>query len=260
MFARQHKASFDNKVTSSNEGCKLDFTREFVCPEESSRYASALEQLIFKKLQQLNVRPTIVEFGSGTGEPVISAILNSKYTGVVHGYEINSQAYEIADQLIIQHGLEEQYIVHNTSFFETSKAPQANYLIANPPYLPCDNAESLLLPYLWGGHEGNSISKKLLDCGYQNVHLEVSSYSNPKDLIAHASQCGYAISDFIITRMPFGIYSRQDIVQKCLHDMKGDNKAFYSNNCYLVGSASFTKEPSSNPDLSKEFLACLTAI
>ncbi len=54
-----------------------DFRKEFVCPEESMRYASSLEQLLFNGLRDQEVAPTIIEFGSGTGEAVISAILKS---------------------------------------------------------------------------------------------------------------------------------------------------------------------------------------
>jgi hypothetical protein len=42
--------------------------------------------------------------------------------------------------------------------------------------------------------------------------------------------------------------------------MREAGKAFYTNNCYLVGSALFTKERDGNPDLSGEFLDSLTAI
>jgi hypothetical protein len=237
-----------------------DFRKEFVCPEESMRYAGALEQLVFSRLRNVKERPTIIEFGSGTGSPVISAIMNSNFMGVVHGWEINPDAAEEADELIERFGLTKQYIIHNMSYFKSRRIPKAEYLIANPPYLPCENGALLTLPELWGGVNGNDVSKKLLSCGYKNVFLEVSSYSNPIDLIVHAMNLGYKLVDFQITQMPFGIYSRQDIVQKRIQEMKSSGKAFFSDNCYLVGSAFFTKSSDENRDLSQDFLACLTSL
>ena len=252
------KYGFDASV--STLGTALDFREKFICPEESMRYAGSLEQLVFSRFRTDPTPRTIVEFGSGTGDPVISAILNSNFRGTIHGYEINPEAAETAEQSIAKHGLVRQYFVHNESFFESSHTPPADYLIANPPYIPCDDRGLLTLPGLCGGAEGNDISKKLLSRGYENVFLEVSSYSHPAALVEHAIGLGYRISDFQITQMPFGIYSRQDIVQKRIHEMKGAGKAFFSATCYLVGSAFFTKTDGAGLDLSAEFLSCLTAL
>jgi len=224
------------------------------------RYAGSLEQLVFSKFRNGHSSPTVIEFGSGTGEPVISAILNSKFSGTVHGYEINPEASETADRLIAEYGLAKRYVVHNISFFETHRIPPSDYLIANPPYLPCEDRNLLTLPDLCGGKEGNDITKQLLSSGYQNVFLEVSSYSNPVAVIDHALSLGYKISDFQITQMPFGVYSRQDIVQKRIHEMREAGKAFFTDNCYLVGSAFFTKAADNETDLSSEFLASLISL
>lgn len=236
-----------------------DFRREFVCPEESTRYAGSLEQLIFNKLRNRAEPAVVVEFGSGTGEPVISAILNSGFNGVVHGYEINAEASETADRLIQEYGLAKKYIVHNASFFDAKHIPQADYLVANPPYIPCRDRSTLTLPDLCGGEDGNTVSKNLLSRGYQNVFLEVSSYSDPEGLVKHAHDEGYKITDFLLTHMLLGVYSRQDVVQERLSEMRAAGKAFYTNTSYFVGSAFFTKETGNEPDLSADFLACLTA-
>src|ERR1700723_1780030 len=111
-------------------GTEQDFRKQFVCPEESMRYAGSLEQLVFSRFRDGVANQTLIEFGSGTGDPVISAILNSKFMGTIHGYEINPEAAEAAEDMIAKYGLSRQYIVHNTSFFESSRIPQANYLIA----------------------------------------------------------------------------------------------------------------------------------
>lgn len=237
-----------------------DFRREFVCPEESMRYAGSLEQLVFSKFRNDPVRPTIIEFGSGTGEPVIAAVINSKFAGIVHGYEINPEAADKAADLIQEYKLTGKYVVHPVSFFDSQNIPPSEYLIANPPYLPCEDRTQLILPDLCGGKNGNDVTRRLLSCGFKNVFLEVSSYSDPAAVIEHAAQQGYKISDFQITQMPLGVYSRQEVVQRRLAEMREMGKSFYTNNCYLVGSALFTKEPKGQPDLSEEFLDSLTAI
>jgi hypothetical protein len=224
------------------------------------RFSGSLEQLVFSRLRNAPKGLPVIEFGSGTGEPVIAAILNSGFSGVVHGYEVNPEASEIADRLIEQFGLAKSYVVHNASFFESRRIPQSDYLIANPPYLPCEDRTLLTLPYLCGGREGNDVSKRLLSCGYANAFLEVSSYSNPAGLIDHAQRLGYRLIDFQITMMPMGVYSRQDVVQERLHEMRREGKAHFTEGHYLVGSAFFTKAATGDPDLSSEFLACLTSI
>jgi hypothetical protein len=82
--------------------CVLPPRREFVCPEESSRYSGALEQLVFNRMRREGKNDAkVVELGSGRGEPVIAAMLKSGFKGVVHGYEINAEAAATAKELII---------------------------------------------------------------------------------------------------------------------------------------------------------------
>lgn len=237
-----------------------DYRKEFVCPEESMRYAGALEQMVFGKLSRRPFHPTIVEFGTGTGEPVIAALLNSSYLGTVHGYEINPEAAAEANRNIMTYGLSRQYVIHGESFFNQGRTPQADYLIANPPYIPCDPAQRhlLTLPDLCGGLNGNDVTKALLSLGYANLFLEVSSYAHPADTLAHARAAGYVVSDFLITPMSLGIYSRQDIVFERLKQMRAEGTAFFSDAVYLVGSALFSKKSDAR-DMSAEFLSCMTS-
>lgn len=112
----------------------------------------------------------------------------------------------------------------------------------------------LTLPDLCRGPEGNTVSKSLLSYAHEhgcpNVFLEVSSYSNPIGLIEHAKTLGYKLVDFQITRMSMGVYSRQDVVQERLREMKAEGKAYFTDRCYLVGSALFVKGAAAEPDLS----------
>ncbi len=235
-----------------------DARKQFVCSEESENYAQSLQNLLFNTLHANCSSPTIIEFGSGTGHPILSAILNSGFTGIVHGYEINPEAASAAQQLISSYGLARQYIIHAESFFSARDVPQADHLIANPPYIPADNAADLLLPALRGGSEGNTVSKRLLSAGYPHVCLEISSYSNPAALLQHAQSLGYSLTRFSITELPLGMYSRQPVVMNRIRHMQQDGRAFLSGDHYSVGSAFLTKRPANEPDLSAEFFAALT--
>ena len=236
------------------------FFRQFHCSEESTYYSDAVKRLVFDKVQKNNIPPIIVEFGSGNGSPILSAILNSDFFGVVHGYEINPEATETATANILQTGLGRQYIIHNKSFFDDKSIQYSDFLVANPPYLPSTKKKDLILPDLCGGPNGNEVSKRLLASGFSNVMLLVSGYSDPAGLIRCASELGYSVADFQVTQMPFGIYSRQDIVQERIHELKKAGKAFFTPNCYLVSSVLFTKTRENDLDLSPELLTCLTSL
>lgn len=232
--------------------------KKFVCSEESENYAGTLQTLLFNKLHAACTTPTIIEFGSGTGEPVIAALLNSGFTGVVHGYEINPDAANTALQLITSCGLARQYIIHAESFFDARQIPQVDYLIANPPYIPSDHPSDLLLPGLCGGPQGNTIAKSLLSVSYPHVCLEVSSYSNPAAVVQHAKNLGYSLTRFSINKLPLGIYSRQPIVMNRIRQMRREGLAFVGDDHYSVGSAFFTNRPGGDPDFSYEFFTALT--
>ena len=149
-------------------------------------------------------------------------------------------------------------------FLKAGRFQKAEYLIANPPYLPCKDRSLLTLPDLCGGPEGNGVSKSLLSYAHEqacpNVFMEVSSYSNPAGLIEHATGLGFKLLDFQVTHMPIGVYSRQDVVWYRLHELRRAGQAHFTERSYLVGSALFTKAEASEPDLSSEFLACLSSI
>jgi len=76
----------------------------------------------------------IVEFGSDAS-PVINSLIKTRFNGIIHGFEINKLAYKTAKSNIQEYELSDKYIIHNTSFFESS-IPKAECLIQIPPYLP----------------------------------------------------------------------------------------------------------------------------
>ncbi len=226
----------------------------FFCPEESNFYSYCLETLVLNHAGS----KSIIEFGSGDGSPVINSLLKTRFDGVVHGFEINAAAAEVARARIEEYDLSHQYIIHNCSFFDSSK-PQADYLISNPPYLPAiDN--KIYQPYLHGGIEGITVTKQLLGLNYQNVLVMVSSYSNPVGLINYAIANGYWVSNFITSPLAFGYYSSEPKVKSRILELKEEQRAFYSKNIYLLAGVLFTKEPTSTVDLSSELIRLITCL
>jgi methylase of polypeptide subunit release factors len=227
----------------------------FICPEESQFYAQCLENMV---LNRCNISNTIVEFGSGDGSPVISALQKSIFKGVIHGFELNSFAYQLACLKIKEYQLQDRYIIHNCCFFEDLPF-NANYLIANPPYLPAPD-NNLYIPDLHGGTDGAKITKKLLSLGYINVLLMVSAYSNPVEIVDYAAQQGYRVIDFMVSPLKFGYYSCEPKVKKAILELRNQHKAFYSKNVYFLSGVLFRRADETSINLSEEFIKIMTVL
>ncbi|MGP1387980.1 MAG: methyltransferase [Thainema sp.] len=228
----------------------------FFCPEESRFYSQCLEKML---LNHCSAAETIVEFGSGDGSAVINSLLNTSFNGVIHGYELNPRACQVAQSHIRQQGLTDCYIVHNQCCFTGLKQHSAQCLIANPPYIPAPD-NRILMPELHGGIDGATITKKLLTVGCEQVLLMISAYSNPVDTICHARAQGYQVVDFMVTPLPFGCYSSEPKVKNWIAKLRSQNKAFYSSNIYFLTGALFQKQNSAVADLSDELLKVMTVL
>lgn len=227
----------------------------FFCPEESQFYAQCLEKMV---LPQCNADDLVVEFGAGDGSPVISALLKSNFKGLIRGFELNPAASKLARSRIQQYGLEDQYSIHNQCFFKN--APEsAEYLIANPPYLPAPD-DDLYMPALHGGKDGATITKQLLSKGCENVMLMISAYSNPIDTVDHARKLGYQVADFMISPLKFGYYSCEPKVRNTITDLQRKQQAFFSENIYFLAGVLFQKKNTTNACLSTELLKVMTAL
>jgi methylase of polypeptide subunit release factors len=227
----------------------------FFCPEESQFYSQCLEKMV---LNQCNHADSVIEFGAGDGSPVIDCLLKIKFDASIHGFELNSAACELAQSRIEQYRLKHQYTIHNKCFFKHSPSG-ANYLIANPPYLPAPD-ENLYMPSLHGGDDGSAITRKLLTVGCENVLLMISAYSNPVETVDFAIKQGYQLVDFMISPLKFGYYSCEPKVKNTIVELRKKRKAFYSENIYFLAGALFKKRDASDLDLSNEFLKVMTAL
>lgn len=227
----------------------------FYCPEESNFYSHCIETLV---LNQCVSSETMVEFGSGDGTPIINLLMRTRFNGIIHGFELNSSAYKIAQANLEEYELGNNYIISNSSFFESS-IPKAKYLISNPPYIPsADN--NIYQPLLHGGKDGSTIAKRLLSLEYENVLLMLSSYSNPKGLIDFAREQGYYTANFLVSPLPFGYYSSEPKVKNTLIELRDKDMAFYSENIYLLAGVLFAKQNESAVDLSNELIQLMTSL
>lgn len=227
----------------------------FFCPEESDFYSHCLETLV---LNHCGSSEVVIEFGSGDGSPVINSLVRATFDGLIHGFELNSSAFKAANSKIKEHKISNKYVIHNTSFFESSR-PDADYLISNPPYLPAlDN--NIYQPLLHGGIDGITVAKKLLSLDYENVLLMVSSYSNPEGMINYARAEGYYVASFIVSPLNFGYYSSEPKVKNRIAELRENNMAFYSKNIYLLAGVLFKKQQDGLVDLSNELAQLMTCL
>lgn len=227
----------------------------FFCPEESKFYSQCLETMV---LNQCRNSESLIEFGSGDGSPVINSLLRTRFDGLIHGFEINSSAWKVANSTIEEYNLSDKYVIYNQSFFDSSR-PKAEYLISNPPYLPAPDND-IYMPPLHGGIDGSTLTKKLLSLGYDNVLLMISSFSDPEGTINCAIEKGYSVSDFVVVPLPFGYYSSEPKVRNAITELRKNNKAFYSDKIYFLAGVLFKKQQDSSKDLSTELVEVMTAL
>lgn len=227
----------------------------FFCPEESQFYSQCLEKMVVNQCTSLD---SVIEFGAGDGSPVISCLLKAKFEGYIQGYELNAAACELALSRIKQYRLDRKYTIHNRCFFEHAPS-EANYLIANPPYLPAPD-DDLYMPALHGGTDGAEITRQLLSMDCENVLLMISAYSNPTETIEYANEQGYDVADFMISPLQFGYYSCEPKVRNTIAELRKNRKAFYSEKIYFLAGVLFKKKDSSDLDLSHELLKVMTAL
>lgn len=227
----------------------------FYCPEESTFYGNCLENLLLRHCDQSE---SIVEFGSGDGSPVINSLLRNKFDGVIHGFELNTAACKAANLTIDEYNLTDKYIIYNSCLFE-SENTEAEYLIANPPYLPAPDND-IYMPLLFGGVDGATVTNNLLSLGYDNALLLVSSYSNPINTINHAKSLDYNVASFLLLPIKFGYYSSEPKVKKHIESLRKHKQAFYSGDYYLLAGVLFTRNPQCKIDLSSELTQVMTSI
>ena len=227
----------------------------FFCPEESSFYSNCLDNFVLKNC---NNYESIVEFGSGDGSPVINSLLRNDFDGVIQGFELNTSACKAANSTIDEYNLTNKYIIHNSSLFNSPQR-DAEYLVANPPYLPAPDND-IYMPLLFGGVDGATVTNDLLSLDYENVLVLISSFSNPTSTLKLAKENGYCVQNFMMLPLQFGYYSSDPRVKKHIEQLRKHNKAFYSGDYYFLAGVLFNKCQDSVVDLSNQLAQVMTSL
>lgn len=234
-----------------------DTSKTFYYPDESAFYSYCLDMLLFRS-------PTapakVIEFGSGDGLPVIESVRRTNYQGIIEGYEINETACTQARANIARYNLGGRYHVHCQPFAAAALSKR-DCLISNPPYLPAAD-DNIHLPLLYGGEDGTTVAKELLDCGFTTALLILSSYSYPESIIRTAVARQYRVVNFVISPAKFSYYSSEPAVQSRIKQLRGEKKASYSENIYLLAGVLFQQIEAANApvDLSDELIRLLTTL
>lgn len=250
MSPTQEQAGNATEMRIRDAGRKEEL---FCCPEESNFYSHCLETWV---LNQCSHSELLVEFGSGEGSPVISSLRNTRFDGVIHGFELNSSACRLANLNISEYKLSSKYIIHNACFFSSSR-PRARYLISNPPYLPAPDND-ICLPLLHGGPDGSALTKQLLSLNYDKALLMLSSFSDPRGTIEYARSRAYSVIDFVVTPLEFGYYSSEPKVKIRIDQLKKSGRAFYSDQFYLLAGVLFGKRDQASDDMSADLIKVMT--
>ena len=199
-----------------------------------------------------------MEFGSGDGSPVINSLLRNNFDGVIQGFELNTSAWKVANSTIDEYNLTNKYIIHNSSLFNSSQ-PDAEHLVANPPYLPAPD-DDIYMPLLFGGVDGATITNDLLSLGYENVLVLISSFSNPTSTLNLAKENGYCVQNFMVLPLQFGYYSSDPKVKNHIEELRKNNMAFYSGDYYFLAGVLFNKCQDSVVDLSNQLAQVMTSL
>ena len=227
--------------------------------EESEFYAQCVRDFFFRHGYDLLKNKEIVELGVGTGETIAELLKYHNFTGEINGYEIDRASYEYAQKVIAAHSVADRYVVINEDFFAAVRNSVAGgCVISNPPYLPAYERPAQM-PELWGGTDGSQVTRNIIEYGFEQMILLVSSFSNPLSVIEHASNHGYKVLDFTIRTMRFGIYSSEPNVCERIAQLSNQCEAFVSADRYCVAGVAWVKNPDV-VDLSGPLAQALTSL
>jgi hypothetical protein len=227
--------------------------------EESEFYAQCVRDFLLRHSYELLEDKEIVELGVGTGETIAELLKYHGFTGKIRGYEIDRASYEYARKLVDDRAVSDRYLVINENFFQAIRSSVAGgCVISNPPYLPAHD-RSIRMPELWGGSDGSSVTKQIMECGFEHLVLLVSSFSNPLSIIDFASSCGYRVLDFAVRTMRFGAYSSEPKIRERIAELSDSYEAFVSADRYCVAGVAWVKNPAAI-DLSDALARGLTSL
>jgi hypothetical protein len=232
--------------------------------EESEFYAQCVRDFLFRYAYELLENKEIIELGVGTGETIAELLRYHSFTGKIRGYEIDPASYDCACQLIDANSVSDRYMVIKGDFFQAVHGSAlGGCAISNPPYLPALDPP-LHMAELWGGHDGSSVTKRIIECGFECLVLLVPSFSNPVSIINFAASRGYRVLDFAARTMRFGVYTNEPKVRERIAELSKQGEAFVSADRYCIAGVAWVKgrgiEGQEASDLSAALAKTLTSL
>jgi methylase of polypeptide subunit release factors len=210
-------------------------------PLKISRFVATKDSLFYSKLlkesfDHLDDSSTLVDLGTGSGVPLISALLQSKTKAVALGIDIDAEALKIARENLKLFEFEDRVQLKCQSildFLTDSKnfnTGQKAAIAANPPYLPCPGVPTEESTPVHGGEDGTLYLEKILTHSYPEktlVAVQWGSVTNPGkifDLIHDR----YEIQFLQAWELPFGKYSLSPAINAHLHHQRSLGKAVFN--------------------------------
>lgn len=254
-------------MTGSEEATSLSALNEarrgraccFHDRQESEFYAQCVRDFLFRYgYERLEIKE-VVELGVGTGETIVELLKYHSFAAKIRGYEIHAPSFRYAQDLVERNSISDQYVVINEDFFrEVPGSVIGGCAISNPPYLPSPDS-GIMMPELWGGQDGSEVAKRIIECGFEQLILLFSSFSNPLSIIEHASAHGYGVLDFVVRSMRFGIYSSEPKVQNRILELRDNGQAFVSADRYCLAGVAWVRDPKIT-DLSASLMQAMTSL
>jgi hypothetical protein len=225
--------------------------------DESEFYGRCVEEFLLTRADAPVPGDRIVELGVGSGKALCRVLHRTGYAGVIDGYELDPNSCRMAAETIERYGVAGLYRVTNTDFF-TATASLARPLsaIANPPYLPSDQA-SASFPVLSGGPRGNAVTKRIIRSGFATVMVMLSSFSDPLETIALATACGYSVRRWIAQPLRMGPYSSRAAVRRRIDELAASGRAFVRSDSYLLVGVTWCRGAGPAPDGSADLVEAL---
>ena len=228
---------------------------------ESEFYGEYVESFLLQDEKYcLIANEGILEFGTGNGLSVSKALKRTHFTGRVRGYELDQAAFHQAKRTLEAENVTDVYEAEQGDFFSRAKVGKERCLIGNPPYLPSKTGD-IRIRGLWGGQDGASCIRQLLNMNFDVVLLVISSISNPVDVIRHARRQGYTVADWRTRALVFGSYSCQLQVWQQIEELRAQHKAFYQDDQYLIAGVTWIREGlTDKPDLANTLETVLSSL